>query len=460
MQHRDLARLSLLLLVLALAAGCDKPKDDAPTPVQSTESREQWFHGRTLYEVHPRAFSAAGDLAGVRQGLDQLADLGRPNLILAPPYPTSPNTAGGELGNLYATRDHRAVDPALGSMDDLSELVADAHQRGMRVILDLTFSLAGLDHVAMADHPDWFRRDAAGNLTRRLSQWQGVAELNHDSSELREYLTATLFFWVEKTGVDGFRCTLPTLAPDDFWQELILDAHDRHPELAFIAEGSADRYLELGFDAVYAPAWKLAVDECRLEDMAMLGMREDVWHVVETMVARSKPDRGYILFLEDHFHERSAELYILDYLAGYAGMLMTLPGTPQLLMGQEVGSMVSASPEDPWQVDWETGDQAVRAVYRETSRLRDASAALRRGDITWVPTRHHEGMVYTRRLGAELVLCAINLSNGKPVFELPGELAARTWHEWTGEEFDGQGHTLEGEVAVMPGRYRVWQSQD
>jgi len=432
--------------------------EPAPSAAMDEATRDVWFHGRTLYEVHPRGFSAAGDLASVTAGIDRIAALGRPNLVVAPIYPTSGDTTGGRLGNLYAVRDHRAVDPALGSTSDLRALVDAAHERGMRILLDMVLTITADDHVAIADHRHWFAQDGEGRLIRPMQQWQDVAGFDHANVALRDYLAQTLIHWVEAAGVDGFRCALPTLAPDEFWRGLILDTRDRFPDLVFVAEASNDRYLRLGFDAVYVPSWKVTVDECRLEDLAMLGLREDIWSIVQTIVDRSDRERSFILFLEDHFHQRCAQLYPAQYLSGYAGLLMTMPGIPQLLMGQEIGSMTPVRPDAPWRIDWAGGDPAYRSIYERAARLRDASAALQRGEIAWVPTPDHDGMVYTRRTADEIALCAINLSNARPEFTLPDDLARYRWQEWDGRTFGGEPTALDGELAIPPGEYRVWRA--
>jgi cyclomaltodextrinase len=85
----------------------------------------------------------------------------------------------GILGSPYAVRDHYAIDPALGTKDDLRQLVQQAHQKQMKVIIDIVANHTSWDSVLMA-HPDFYRKD--------------VAALDYSGPKLRVYLTEMLVY--------------------------------------------------------------------------------------------------------------------------------------------------------------------------------------------------------------------------------------------------------------------------
>src|SRR5579875_293133 len=113
-----------------------------------SDDRATWWRDAVFYEIYVRSFAdsdgdGVGDLRGVRDRLDHLVDLGVDALWLTPFYP-SPMADHG-----YDVSDPRDVDRAFGSLDDLDALVVAAHDRGLRVTIDVV-----PNHFSSA-HP-WF----------------------------------------------------------------------------------------------------------------------------------------------------------------------------------------------------------------------------------------------------------------------------------------------------------------
>lgn len=218
-----------------------------------------WWSTAAVYQVYPRSFrdgnaDGLGDLRGVIEGLPYLASLGVDAVWLSPFYPSPQKDAG------YDVTDPRAVDPMFGTLDDFAELVEKAHERGLRVIVDIV-----PNHVS-ASHP-WFvdalkappgsierkrfhflpGRGEAGELPPNNwesifggSAWTRVKEadgswgqwylhlfdstqpdLNWDNEEVRVDALNTLRFWLD-LGVDGFRVDVALgLAKDMTYPDLI-----------------------------------------------------------------------------------------------------------------------------------------------------------------------------------------------------------------------------------------------
>jgi alpha-glucosidase len=145
--------------------GIVKPRRGVMTGRRAVETRQaaaiaDWWRSGVVYQIYPRSFAdsdgdGVGDLAGIIAHLDHLAgrddSLGVDAIWLSPIYPSP----GRDLG--YDVSDHGSIDPLFGSMADFERLVAEAHRRGLRVMLDLV-----LNHTS-DEHP-WFRASRASRV--------------------------------------------------------------------------------------------------------------------------------------------------------------------------------------------------------------------------------------------------------------------------------------------------------
>ncbi len=104
-----------------------------------------------MYQIYPRSFQdtngdGLGDLKGITSRLDYLADLGVDVLWLSPVY-RSPQDDNG-----YDISDYRDIDPLFGTLDDMDELLAEAHRRGLKIVMDLVVNHTSDEH-AWFDYP-------------------------------------------------------------------------------------------------------------------------------------------------------------------------------------------------------------------------------------------------------------------------------------------------------------------
>ncbi|MFC7217563.1 glycoside hydrolase family 13 protein [Streptomyces polyrhachis] len=119
-------------------------------PRASRDGATGWWRDAVIYQVYPRSFADAdgdgmGDLEGVRARLPYLADLGVDAVWLSPFY-ASPQADGG-----YDVADYRAIDPMFGTLLDADALIRDAHELGLRIIVDLVPNHS-------SDRHEWFQR--------------------------------------------------------------------------------------------------------------------------------------------------------------------------------------------------------------------------------------------------------------------------------------------------------------
>ena len=198
-----------------------------------------WWQTGVVYQVYPRSFAdtdgdGVGDLAGVVAHLDHLAWLGVDAVWLSPIFRSPMRDYG------YDVADYRDVDPLFGSLADADRLIAEAHARGIRVLLDLVPNHTSSDHEWFLDarssrtspHRDWYVwRDPAadgGPPNGMQSQFGGPAwtldvatnqywyhsflpeqpELDWRNPAVRDALLDAMRFWLAR-GIDGFRDRRP-----------------------------------------------------------------------------------------------------------------------------------------------------------------------------------------------------------------------------------------------------------
>lgn len=202
------------------------------------------------YEFFPRP----GTLRDAVDRLDHIAGLGFDVVYLPPIHPIGtthrkgPNnstTAGpDDVGSPWAigaaAGGHTAVDPALGTTDDVRALAIACRQRGMELALDLAFQCSP-DHPWVTTHPEWFKHRADGSIQYAENppkKYQDIYPLDFEGDAWRslwEELLGVVLFWCE-VGVRTFRVDNPHTKPFAFWQWLIAQVLERHPDVVFLAE--------------------------------------------------------------------------------------------------------------------------------------------------------------------------------------------------------------------------------
>ena len=214
------------------------------TPPSEARNRPvtPWWVDAVIYQVYPRSFADAdgdgmGDLRGVTSRLDYLAQLGVDAIWLSPFYLSPQHDAG------YDVADYRAVDPRFGTLADADEMIAAAHEAGIRVVVDLVPNHTSSEHAwfqaALAagpgsperaryhfaegrgEHgelpPNNWESTFGGRAWTRVTEADGTPgqwylhlfdttqpDLNWENEEVREEFRSILRFWLDR-GVDGFR---------------------------------------------------------------------------------------------------------------------------------------------------------------------------------------------------------------------------------------------------------------
>ncbi len=411
--HRKI-KLGWVVLQLSLAATLALPAQESNRSKDHARPAPEWLRSGVVYEIFPRNFSAAGNLNGITARLNELKDLGVNVLWLMPLHPIGEKLRKGTIGSPYAIRDYYAIDPAYGTKDDLKKLVTEAHQRGLKVILDLVANHTAWDSVMMA-HPEFYKQDAAGKIIPPVPDWTDVAGLNYANPQLRTYMIGMLKHYVTECDVDGFRCDVAAMVPTDFWEQARAELEKVKPDLIMLAEASKPELLVRAFDVDYAWPLHAALNKVFLEGTPATELKTS-WEESR----RQFPSGALHLRISDNHDEaRAVARFGMRGALAAQVLMLTLDGVPLFYNGMEAGDATESGDPALFEklpIFWKPKDRPpLRDIYRDLIRLRKQYAPFRNDRVIWLRNSEEANLVTFMRLdGKDEFVVAINLSN-RPV---------------------------------------------
>ena len=286
------------------------PSPDLPLLVE----RERALVG-AWYEIFPRSEGArydekdhrwrSGTLRTAAERLPAIADMGFDVVYLTPVHPIGqaakkgPNNtldaAPEDPGSPYAIGSpdggHDAIHPDLGDFDDFDAFVARAEGLGLEVAMDLALQCSP-DHPWVQEHPEWFTTRADDTIAfaeNPPKKYQDIYPLNFDNDPagIYEEVRRVVQVWIDH-GVKIFRVDNPHTKPVEFWQWIIQDVAEDHPDVIWLAEAFTRPAMmhtlaKVGFQQSYTYyAWRNTAAELReylteLSGDASYYMRPSFW---------------------------------------------------------------------------------------------------------------------------------------------------------------------------------------
>lgn len=385
-----------LLIVFAFVFSCSR----------ESEKVARWPYG-VNYEVFIRSYADSngdgiGDFNGLTAKLDYLKEMGVGGIWLMPIMP-SPTY------HKYDVVDYKAVDPEYGSQEDFQKLVEEAHQRGIRILVDLIVNHTGSDHPwfknaieskesPYRDYYVWANKDSIREQISKKStsldsdnirQWHpvngdtlsehyygffygGMPDLNLDNPKVRQEFVEIGKYWLGEMKVDGFRLDaakhiFPTDRATDnheFWIWFREEMQKINPDVYLVGE-----------------VWSKAADVAPyLKGLPAL-FNFDMGYAITSVVRAGKDTVGLISKykeINDYYMKNTNEFIDATFLKNHdqnrilseleanqnkarvaAGILFTLPGTPYVYYGEEIG-MLGVKPDEyirePFRWDYDARD--------------------------------------------------------------------------------------------------------
>ena len=363
------------------------PLPEVSEPVAAGPDGLPWWNDRVFYEVFVRSFKDSngdgnGDLKGLIEKLDYLndgdpsttTDLGVTGLWLMPVM-ESPSYHG------YDTMDYKTIEQDYGTNADFQTLVAEAHKRGMAVIVDLVMNHTSNLHPWFVDaetpgseHESWYiwRTDPPDytspwgtQVWHRLGTryyyglfWEGMPDLNYENGAVTLAMRDIMHFWLTDMAVDGFRLdAVRHLIEDGEVQANTPATHTWLQDFHRYVRSVAPQAFTVGeaWDKT-AETIKYVGDEVDVVfefDLAQAILdavwRGDNYGLVQTQkrVLDSYPKGQYAAFLTNHDQNRVMNALRNNVPAAHAAatLLLTNPGVPFIYYGEEIG-MRGAKPDE------------------------------------------------------------------------------------------------------------------
>jgi len=375
--------------------------DGASFAVDHPYHPPEWPLDAVVYEVYVRTFAGDETTAAdgstpetgggdgeptafdrIRERLDHLVELGVDVLWLTPVLENDHAPHG------YNITDFFEIAADLGGRAAYERLIDAAHDRGLRVVFDLVLNHSARAHPYFVDaygegtdvgvgqgspnpeseYHDWYDWRADGE-PETYFEWEHIANFDFDTLAVRRHLLDAVAEWASL--VDGFRCDMAWAVPNGFWREI----HDG-------LKAADEQFWLLDETIPYIPAFQAGLFDTHFDSTTAFQLREvgagdaPAASVLDAVAERRRigfPEySSFMLYLENHDESRYIQKCGRPATLAAAGALATLPGTPMVYAGQEIGQLGRRDA-----LAWDDADEALTEHYRRLLALRHGEPALR-----------------------------------------------------------------------------------
>lgn len=359
-----------------------------------------------VHQDNPLAYQG-GDLIGITKKLDRIKDLGFTAIILSPLMENAENGYHG-----YWIEDFFEVESEFGTFEDLNNLVEEAHQRGIKVIMEFVTNYVATSHPFVTDSnkEEWFKTYT--DSTDAATEWKNhVVVLDQDNPEVESYLIEVADFWMEKTNIDGFKLNDADLSSVSFLTAFTEHIHKLDSEFYVLAgvSSSGQSKMELSeiefIDAIENNAMFEELNHVFTEADRPVSSLYDTW--IES------GNQSDILFVDNqdtarfsnNFAEKGRNALTTWKLA--LAYMYTTPGVPVIFQGSELPMYGPSFIESQMLVQFNSTNPDIEEYYDRISSLRKEFKPLTHGDFELIGS--NEGMsVFKRTYEEESIYIAIN----------------------------------------------------
>jgi cyclomaltodextrinase / maltogenic alpha-amylase / neopullulanase len=438
-----------------------------------------WAADAFFYHVYPLGLTGAPArndfgvqpqprLDQLHAWLGHLQALGVNALYIGPVFES---TAHG-----YDTADYYTVDRRLGTRETLRDLIAHAHARGIRVVLDGVFNHVGRDFWAFRDlqangaaspYRDWFagvrfdQRSPYGDPFV-YEAWAGhfdLARLNTANPAVREHLFGAVEMWIDELGIDGLRLDAADVLDLGFQRDLAAFARARKPDFLLFGEIVHGDYRRWANPETLDATTNYETYKGLYSSLNDRNYFE-IAYALNRQFGPAGMYRGLPLynFVDNHDQDRIAsQLTRREHLYPLHALLFTMPGAPSIYYGSEWAIEGRRIPGDdsPVRPALELATAPALGVepklaecIARLARIRADLPALRRGDYRQLLVAH-EQFAFVREFEGRRVVVMLNASDGPAHIRIPAPAEGAWTDALDASTVDSNGSVLEVEVPAL-----------
>lgn len=386
-----------------------------------------------------------GNLAGILEKIPYLADLGVNTIYLNPIFESPSN-------HKYDTTDYYRIDPGFGDEETFIQLVKAAHSFGIRVLLDAVFNHSGdrffafrdlLEKGEQSNYRDWYiydklplTQEPVPNYETFGIQVKTMPKLNTNNPDVVNYFIKVALYWIDKTGIDGWRLDVANEVDHKFWRELRNAVKSQYPEAILIGEVMhyAGPWLQGDqFDGAMNYTWRESLLDffarqtvdakmfVEMIDLNRMSYSDQAMNAMMQLLGSHDTERFLTACHKSAWGWQSAETARQRMKLAVCFQL-AFPGMPTIYYGDELGMEGASDPDCRRPMIWEI-DEAnldMLAFYKKLIRLRRGLAPLQYGDYrVWFVDNTRSTFGFIRSYRGESISIIINRSPNAWRLELP-----------------------------------------
>jgi len=300
-----------------------------------------------------------GDLRGIIEKLEYIKSLGSTAIWITP---VMKNEKDGYHG--YWIEDFYEIDPHLGTMDDMRELVEKSHEMDMKVILDFVVNHTGYNSPWLLDenYKDWFNENKSINNWSNQDEVEngwlaGLPDLNFSNEQVREFFIENALWWIKETGIDGMRLDTVKHVPRDFWSEFVQRINEEYPDFFFLGEVWSEnvRYFK-----AYSETGITSMTNYPLYKGIITTFRE--YGNTNNLKTALRDEKNFLnptmngIFIDNHDNVRFPSIHRInsqEYHKQALTFVMSYPAIPVIYYGTEIGMEGHEDPDNRRDMEWD-----------------------------------------------------------------------------------------------------------
>ncbi len=403
---------------------------------------------QVIYEMNVGMFTAEGTFAAAQQKLESLKKLGIDIVWLMPIYPRD-----GSLNSPYAAIDFKKVNPSYGTVADLKNFVAAAHELGMKVWLDWVPNHTSTIATWVTTHPEYYKKSNGAMI--HPSNYYDVYQLDYTNSGLVDAMNDCLKYWIDEADIDGYRCdyiSSPDI-PVSYWQSIIpmLKSYKAGKEITMLGESDFTdannaRLKVAGFDYDYAWGFQSKLVGYGANNTYANPLKLYAQNLVD---ASKDMNVSRMLYLTNHDQNWNETAKTLTAKYGQNRYLLTVYvstiwGMPLIYNGQEIGGNQALDYFADTKIDWSKSDdkmyntlRTLAAIKHTQKALFDSSTPSENADVNFLTTNNNQVLAYKRTNGDSEVLVILNTATTAQTVSLSG--LTGTYSLWLDSETIAKG---------------------